>query len=465
MPERAGYRVHKSLLKNQNEVYNQQTTIEEKNMHPRRSSITVAIVVLVLLAGCRPAAAPPASTAAPPTPITTATTPSITVVATLAPTATPIPTTTPEPGLGTVLLIFGQQFIYDIYSVVRPALEEAGYTVVVASRSAGPLLAKNVDQKVQVDLLLKDVHVEDYAAILFNCDNDITFGSARAETNRIAQEAVAQNKVLAAICSGPRVLAYADVVKGLQTTGEPSQTCAMLEQSGATCTGAEIERDGLIITARDRYASHAYVLAIIEAIQKQSAAPPLDQGDEGLIAFVSTRDGNGEIYTVNADGSNPRRLTNYREWDGFPTWSPDGTQIAYYSYLNAKNWVIKIMDADGSNVRRLTDNGACDGAPSWSPDGTKIAFNADADCTAKHREVYVIDADGSNQRNLTNHDADDVHAVWSPDETQIAFSSNRDGNYEIYVMAADGSHPIRLTHDAHDDYVTGWSPNSADSDN
>jgi putative intracellular protease/amidase len=74
--------------------------------------------------------------------------------------------------------------------------------------------------------------------------------------------------VLAAICSGPRVLAYAQVVKGKKTTGEPSQTCQMLEQSGATCTGAEIERDGLIITARDRYASRAYVQAIIEAMRR-----------------------------------------------------------------------------------------------------------------------------------------------------------------------------------------------------
>ena len=175
--------------------------------------------------------------------------------------------------------------------------------------------------------------MEEYDALVFGFDNDITFGSARAETDRIAQEAVARGKVLAAICSGPRVLAYADVVDGLQTTGEPSQTCAMLEQSGATCTGASVERDGLIITARDRYASRAFVQTILEAMQKQSVPQPGGGGGEGLIAFVSDRDGNGEIYMMDADGSNQRRLTHFRDFDGVPTWSPDGKQLAFYTHF------------------------------------------------------------------------------------------------------------------------------------
>jgi hypothetical protein len=183
-----------------------------------------------------------------------------------------------------------------------------------------------------------------------------------------------------------------------------------------------------------------------------------------LIAFVSTRDGNGEIYVMNADGSNPRRLTNYPLWDGFPDWSPDGTQIAYYSYVNSKNWVIKVMDADGSNPRQLTDSGACDGAPHWSPappgggtGGARITYDS-GDCTGDHREIYVIGVDGGTPVNLSNNAADDLLAAWSPDGTRLVFSSNRDGNYEIYVMDADGSNVRRLTDNPAEDHAPAWSP-------
>ena len=191
--------------------------------------------------------------------------------------------------------------------------------------------------------------------------------------------------------------------------------------------------------------------------------PPPGESSGGLIAFVSTRDGNGEIYVMDANGSNPRRLTNNRAWDGYPSWSPDGTQIAYYTYRTEKDWVIQVMDADGGNPRRLTDSGVCDGAPHWSPDGAdeyiqRIAYSSDADCTGEHREIYVMDADGGKVRNLTQNDADDASSSWSPDSQQIVFASNRDGDYEIYVMHADGSQVRQLTDDEAEDMMPAWSP-------
>lgn len=71
---------------------------------------------------------------------------------------------------------------------------------------------------------------------------------------------------------------------------------------------------------------------------------------------------------MNADGSDPRRLTNWRDWDGFPGWSPDGTQIVYYTHLSDSNWVIMIMDADGGNQQQLTDGPAIDMLPVWRPE-------------------------------------------------------------------------------------------------
>lgn len=171
----------------------------------------------------------------------------------------------------TILLIFGYQFIPRIYETEVPILEDAGYRVVVASSTLNTLRAKESDLRVDPDLLLQDVRVEDYDAIIFNCDNDITFGNAIPETNRIAQESVTKGIVLGAICSGPRVLAYADVVEGLITTGEPSRTCQMLEEHGATCTGKTVEQDDLVVTARDRYAATEFTNTILEILAEQRA--------------------------------------------------------------------------------------------------------------------------------------------------------------------------------------------------
>jgi len=188
--------------------------------------------------------------------------------------------------------------------------------------------------------------------------------------------------------------------------------------------------------------------------RRLNAAP---QRDACLTCCRVMNDGNGEIYVMNADGSDQRRLTNWRLWDGFPDWSPDGEQIAYYSYLSDKNWVIKVMDADGGNPRQLTDSGVCDGAPHWSPDSTRITYDS-GDCTGDHREIYVVDVDGGTPRNLSNHEADDMLAAWSPDSAHLVFSSNRDGNYELYVMDADGGNVRRLTENTADDYAPAWSP-------
>ena len=106
------------------------------------------------------------------------------------------------------------------------------------------------------------------------------------------------------------------------------------------------------------------------------------------------------------------------------------------------NTEIYIMDADGRNPRNLTNHQAWENAPSGSPDGQKIAFVSNRDGNV---EIYVMDADGSHPRNLTNHQAWDEHPSWSPDGQQIAFVSNRDGNVEIYVMDADGNNARKLT--------------------
>ena len=181
---------------------------------------------------------------------------------------------------------------------------------------------------------------------------------------------------------------------------------------------------------------------------------------QGKIAFVSMRDGNGEIYVMNIDGSDPQRLTNYRQWDGFPDWSPDGSQIAYYSYLSSEHWVIMIMNADGSHPRQLTEGESCDGAPHWSPDGAWITYDSGS-CNGDLRDIFIISVEGGEARNLSNNPADDMLAAWSPDSSQIVFTSNRDGNYELYIMDADGNNVRRLTNDPAEEHAPAWSPDGS----
>ncbi len=187
-----------------------------------------------------------------------------------------------------------------------------------------------------------------------------------------------------------------------------------------------------------------------EAVDRGASWSP----DGGRIAFESDRDGDYEIYVMNADGSDVTRLTENEAVDRGASWSPDGGRIAFYSDRD-EGFEIYVMNADGSDVTRLTDNEAIDGGPSWSPDGGRIAFSS---LRGESFEIYVMNADGSDQTRLTENEELDYSPSWSPDGRSIAFTSRRDGNDEIYVMNADGSDQTRLTENEEPDSSPDWSP-------
>jgi Tol biopolymer transport system component len=185
-----------------------------------------------------------------------------------------------------------------------------------------------------------------------------------------------------------------------------------------------------------------------------SDSQPAWSPDGSKLAFTSDRDGTYDIYFMNADGSAQASLTSYNGSDFEPAWSPDGSKIAFTSYRDANFWEVFVMNADGSAQTALTGNPASDSQPAWSPDGSKIAFTSSRD---GNYEVYVMNADGSGQTNLTNDPAsNDSEPAWSPDGSKLAFTSDRDGNTEVYVMNADGSAQTRLTSNPAEDFAPDW---------
>jgi Tol biopolymer transport system component len=160
------------------------------------------------------------------------------------------------------------------------------------------------------------------------------------------------------------------------------------------------------------------------------------------IALTSNRQGDSEIYSMNADGSGARRLTHSPKYDGAGPWSPDGSKMLFYSQRSAGGSVW-VMNADGSGQRRLTRDRSFNAPGGWSPDGRKILFTSNRDGNG---ELYVMNADGSGERILSpSPSSEEVAAGWSPDGKTIAFATDRDGNWEIYLANADGSNPRNLT--------------------
>ncbi len=189
------------------------------------------------------------------------------------------------------------------------------------------------------------------------------------------------------------------------------------------------------------------------------------------IVFQSDRDGDDEIFVMNADGSNQQKLTDNSVDDRDPVISNDGTRIAFVSFRN-NGANIFIMDADGSNIQQLTQSYDMPFSPhlSWSPDDSQIAFHdkrsgngeTNSDETY-HNEIYTINVNGSDLTQLTDNDAFDGAPDWSADG--IVFNTSRDGginaDQEIYTMSADGSNVQRITDDSNANYRVRWSPDGS----
>lgn len=162
-------------------------------------------------------------------------------------------------------------------------------------------------------------------------------------------------------------------------------------------------------------------------------AHPSWSPDGSQIAFESNREGDRRwrIYRIASNGAN-EVFMGYGRW---PAWSPDGGSIAYQTCDNTGGRCgLFLINADGANPRPITTVPG-DAMPAWSPDGSRIAF-ASAE-RGGGWDVYVLDVRSGNVSTLTTSPGVDAHPTWSPDGRQVAFLSNRDGVWAIYVADVD----------------------------
>jgi hypothetical protein len=197
-------------------------------------------------------------------------------------------------------------------------------------------------------------------------------------------------------------------------------------------------------------------------------APAAPRPIVARFVFVSERVGNPDIWLLDEQGREVQ-LTFDAAPDLAPVWSPDGTQVAFESRRDG-NSEIYVMDADGSNPVNLTINAADDRAPAWSPDGARIAFQSERDGTDG---IYLMNADGTEQVRMTSGPGVSLAPRWEADGSRIIFSriegdTNADALLDVrdmavfFVLPPDGGSPGVLwgTGEIFDQMIFPWGHRS-----
>jgi Tol biopolymer transport system component len=212
----------------------------------------------------------------------------------------------------------------------------------------------------------------------------------------------------------------------------------------------------------------AAIVAVLMAARPGGATFP---GMNGRIAFIKTVDSLsgavGDIYTVKPDGSDMKQVTSFNSnvfGAGWVGWSPNSQQLVFQLFnLSTFQGQLWLVNADGSNQHLLLNDPLSfdDAHPSFSPDGSQIVFSR---CRPTNCAVFRVQADGTGLTAIThfsvNSDVNDLYPVYSPDGKTIAFTGFfRDGVLcAIYLADADGSNIRRLTPPGLEAWGADWSP-------
>ena len=208
---------------------------------------------------------------------------------------------------------------------------------------------------------------------------------------------------------------------------------------GGKAATADVYVVGEIVVASSRSGPGKYQLYSAErsnlaqftklSADTASASDPAFSPDGSRIAFVSLRDGNAEIYVMNADGSGSTRVTNDPLTDGRPSFTPDGQTIVFHSSRTAGKQQIWSVNVDGTGLTQLTRD-SVNAAPTVSPDGQTIAYVSTRN---KDSEIWLMNRDGSNQRQFTR----------APQSRESEPRFLRDGTLAYLVERKEGSRTVQ----------------------
>jgi Tol biopolymer transport system component len=235
---------------------------------------------------------------------------------------------------------------------------------------------------------------------------------------------------------------------------EPPADAVVFAQADSDSTDAQIEIAYVP-------ASGGEVQALTRAWGEGAvAAQPRWSPDGSRIAFVMTTrrlltrsDWDGNIYMMNADGSDVRRLTEGLN-SASPAWSPDGSQIVFVSNHGQQ---LVVMNADGSGPHVIASEREFYAWPSWSPRGDRIAFQSG---DFEYLAIFTIASDGSSEVRLTDGLRLEAYPAWAPDGSQIAYSAG----VQLWIMAGDGGdqHPVTTCDiPCMADIAPSWAPDGS----
>ncbi|HOP75606.1 MAG TPA: hypothetical protein PLC07_11235 [Bacillota bacterium] len=197
-----------------------------------------------------------------------------------------------------------------------------------------------------------------------------------------------------------------------------------------------------------------FIMASIAFADTDVLKNSLDASSVPAVAFSSKRGGNFDIYTMRVDGSDLRKLTQSKDDDIKPQWSPDGTRIMYLSKSRNATAIV-VMNKDGSGGKKIVADCVEEYLPAWSPDSSKILFVAKS--RAK-KGIFVINADGSQLIRLSNVGAEGTCPSWSPDGSRILYLERCQDDMYIYSIKPDGTDRQRITKEKGRYQGAVWSP-------
>lgn len=171
------------------------------------------------------------------------------------------------------------------------------------------------------------------------------------------------------------------------------------------------------------------------------------------VVFMSTRDGNQEIYMMDYDGSRQRRITFNTDIDVIPSWSADNEKVLYTSYRNNNPDLFMFHLYTGKTT--LLSTGGANYSADWAAGSDLIVYTS---TKMGNAEIFVRNVKTGKDKRLTFNPAIDTTARWSPNGQEIVFTSQRSGTPQIYIMDSEGTNVRRITHDGTYHDSPAWSP-------